>query len=42
VLLQRLLARVPADALQAVVAKVVAREEAPWEAVQELVDSYCD
>lgn len=41
-LLQRLLARVPAEALQAVVEKVVAREEAPWEAVKTLVDSYCD
>ena len=41
-LLRRLLDRVPAEALQAVVAKVVAREEAPWEAVKTLMDSYCD
>ncbi len=40
VLLRRLLDRVPADALQTVVGRVLAREQAPWEAVQLLVDSY--
>ncbi len=41
VLLQRLLERVPTEALQEVVSRVLAREQAPHEAVEYLVETYC-